>query len=147
MNVEECLEKGQLIKIAPDLAKARFSLDTAQHKLDLAYKEKEHEIWEGAILNGYTAMFHAARSLLFKDGYKERSHYAVCTYIKEKYKERLEKKFLTEFDSLRLQRHEVLYALERNSEADEQEADEAIEVAAGFLQAVEKIIKETELKK
>ncbi len=147
MNVEECVQKGQLLKIEPDLAKARSSLDIAAHKLDLAYREKEHELWEGAIVNGYTAMFHSARALLFKDGYKERSHYAVGVFVREKYGHRLEKKFLNAFDSLRLQRHEVLYALERNSEADEEEATDAVEGADGFLQAVEKIINVKESKK
>ena len=146
MNVEECLEKGQLIKIAPDLAKARSSLDIARHKLELACKEKEHEIWECAIVSAYTSMFHSARALLVKDGYTERSHYAVGVYLKEKYRERLEMRFLNEFDALRLQRHEVLYGLDRNSEADEEEAGDAVEMADGFLQAVEKIIKEAELK-
>jgi len=143
MNIEQCVEKGLLVEIAKDLQKAKASVDTARHKLDLAIKEREHRIWEGAILSGYTSMFHAARALLFKDGYKERSHYAVGVYVKEKYANRIEMKYLTQFESVRLQRHEVLYGLERDFELDEREAKDSVEMAAGFLEAVEKIIKES----
>jgi uncharacterized protein (UPF0332 family) len=39
-------------------------------------------------ISSYTAMFHAARAILFRDGFiKERSHECIPVYLKEKYPE------------------------------------------------------------
>ena len=139
MNVEECLDKGLLVKIKPDLEKAVSSIKMAQRKLGLADKEFKHEIHENALISAYTSMFHSARALLFKDGFKERSHYAVWVYLNEKYRDKLEKKHVGELNALRLQRHELMYALEAE-EVKEENAKEAIKMAREFLEAVSKII-------
>ncbi len=147
MNVKDCVDKGLLARIAPDLAKAHSSLEIAAHKLELAEKENGHRIWEGAIVNAYTSMFHTARALLFKDGYKERSHYALGVFLEERYADKIERKYMTEFGALRLHRHEIMYALERNDESDEEEAEDAIRMANGFLEAVEKMLDEEKSRK
>ncbi len=48
----------------------------------------------------------------YKDGFREKSHYAVFVYITERYAAFLNKKFLTEFNVMRLNRHEILYGLD-----------------------------------
>lgn len=141
MNVEECLEKGLLKRENADLGKARSSLKMGKHKLEIAKKEQEHEIYESALINAYTSMFHCARALLYRDGYKERSHYAVWVYLNEKYSGKLEKKYLGEFEGLRVARHGLMYGLEEENEEEcAQKAKEAIETAEGFMEAVKKII-------
>lgn len=139
MNIEECLEKGLLAKAEADAPKAKSSLEVARHKLEIAKKEMEHEIFEGAIINAYTSMFHSARALLFADGYKERSHYALWVYANEKYSDKIEKKYLNELNSLRLTRHSLMYGLEEE-ETQGEGAKSAIESAEGFLLAVRGII-------
>jgi len=146
MNIDECIEKGLLADTVPDLEKAKASLEMAERKLGLAEKEFEHKIFENAIISAYTSMFHVARALLFRDGYKERSHYALYVFIKEKYSDSIEKKYLNELNSLRLQRHELMYGLEKSEEAQENEAESAIENAKGFLETVGKIIEENNSK-
>ncbi|MFH1256806.1 MAG: HEPN domain-containing protein [Candidatus Diapherotrites archaeon] len=141
MNVEECVREGLLVREKPDKEKSLSSIEMAEHKLDLAEKELEHEIFEDAIVNAYTSMFHSARALLFRDGFKERSHFAVYVYLKEKYSDKIERKYLNELNSLRLQRHDFMYGLGKNAEAQESEADSAIKIATGFLEAVKKIVK------
>lgn len=140
MNVDECLRDGILAKIAPDAMKAESSLRMAAHKLSLAEKEMEHGIYENAIVSAYTAMFHSARALLFRDGFKERSHYAVFVYLNEKYAGRLEKKYLNGLNALRLQRHELMYWIEWAEETTKEETQEIIGAAEGFLAAVKKLI-------
>lgn len=140
MNIEECIEKGLLVEIKPDSEKARASIEMAGHKLELAEKEFKHEIFENSIISAYTAMFHAARALLFKDGYKERSHYAVYIFVNEKYRERIEKRHLNELNSLRLYRHELMYGLEKSEEAEESDAESAIKLAEGFIETVKEIV-------
>lgn len=142
MNIEDCLEQGLLAKTRPDLQKAVSSVEMAKHKLELAEAEFDHRLFESALISAYTAMFHSARALLFRDGFKERSHFALYVYVSEKYGRKIERKYLTELNSLRLQRHDLMYGLEKNREAEESNADTAIKLADGFFLAVQKILQE-----
>ena len=140
MNIEQCLEQGLLAKTKPDPEKAKSSIEMAQHKLRLAEAEFEHRLFESATISAYTAMFHSGRALLFRDGFKERSHFAVYIYTSEKYSNKIERKYLSELNSLRLQRHDLMYGLEKNIEVQESDADTTIKMAEGFLQAIQKIL-------
>ncbi|MBI5159599.1 HEPN domain-containing protein [Candidatus Micrarchaeota archaeon] len=140
MNVEECIASGLLKKAFPDLKKARASIETAEHKLEIAHAEQAASIFESAIVSAYTAMFHAARALLFKDGFKERSHYALSLFISEKYGDKIEKRFLSELDSLRDYRHELMYGIEKRSEVKEVEAESALAITEEFLKTIKKLL-------
>ncbi len=140
MNIEDCLNKGLLVKTTPDFKKAKSSTKMAEHKLEIAGMEFESKIFESAIISAYTSMFHSARAILFKDGFKERSHFAVFVFMSEKYSNKIEKKYLNELNSLRLQRHNLMYGLEESSEAQEAEAESSIQLAKGFLKAIKKIV-------
>jgi uncharacterized protein (UPF0332 family) len=139
VNVEKCIAGGLLAKAKPDLEKAQSSLDMAGHKLGLAEKELEHGIYENAVISAYASMFHSARAVLFRDGYKERSHFAIWVYLNEKYSDRIERRYLSELNSLRLERHELMYGLGKNPEVLKSEAESAIRMARGFLGAVRKM--------
>ncbi|MCK5138983.1 MAG: HEPN domain-containing protein, partial [Thermodesulfovibrionia bacterium] len=115
------------------------SINTAKYKLNLAKRLFELKIFEETITNSYSAMFHAARALLFMDGIKEKSHYALFLYIKEKYSDKLERRFINELNTLRLESHEINYGLEK-SEIKEDDAGDVTKIANDFISAVEKII-------
>lgn len=83
-------------------------------------------------------MFHAARSLLFRDGVKERSHLCVISYIQETYP-RL-KRLANQLDTYRRNRHNTLYALDFLVSDDE--AQQAIDDAEHFYQQIKKILDE-----
>ena len=143
MSMGECMRKGLLVKMPPDLQKAHNSLTIAEAKLEIAKKEFNANIFEGAFINAYTTMFHSARALLFKDGIKERSHYCLFLYILEKYRDKIEMKYLNELNSLRMIRHKVMYGDDEEvtiREVEEAEAESAIKIAEGFLSTVRKII-------
>ncbi len=140
MNISDCVAEGLLVKIKPDPAKAKSSVEMAEHKLELAEKEFEKELFESAVISAYASMFHSSRALLFRDGYKERSHYAVFVFVNEKYSDKIERKYLNELDSLRLQRHDLMYGIEKSAEVQEVEAESSIQLAKGFLEAIRKII-------
>ncbi len=129
-----------LSKTAPDAAKAKSSLEMAEHKLGLAEEELVHDLFESAVISAYSSMFHSARSLLFKDGFKERSHYAIYVYVSEKYSNKIERKYVNELNSLRLARHDLMYGLETDAGPSEFEATDATAMAKGFLQAVKKLV-------
>lgn len=133
-------EQGALRKDVPDKQKALRSLDTAKEFIKKAEQLITVTILDLALVESYGAMFHCARALLFKDGYKERSHYAVYIYAKEKYGRDIPARFLNELNTLRLDRHDFFYALERKS-VDETEVKSALATAQEFLKIIEKIIK------
>jgi len=138
VNLHECFEKGLLKKEVPNKDKSRKSIQIAKHKLNLAKKLCKLNIFEEAVTNSYSAMFHAARSLLFKDGIREKSHYGLFVYLREEYSNKFEKRFLTELNALRLERHKISYGLE-TTKITKEEANTIVEVAAEFLVAVEKL--------
>ena len=140
MDLNDCLEKGLLKKDYPDKEKSKKSLETADNKLVLAKKLFNLDILEETFTNCYAATFHAARALLFKDGFREKSHYGLFVYIKEKYSDRLGKKLINELNSLRLERHEINYGLE-NIPLEKSDAEVVLKIAEEFITAVRKIIK------
>lgn len=112
MNVQECLEKGLLKQDRRDPEKVKKSIQIAESKLKKAKDLLKIKILDMAEVNAYSAMFHASRALLFRDGYKEKSHYAIYVYLKEKHSNKIEPKFLNELNILRLERHGIFYGLE-----------------------------------
>lgn len=139
MNIRECLENGILKKDKPSLEKAKRSIDIALSKLEKARQLLKLCILDMAQINCYSAMFHSARAILFKDGFKERSHYAVYVYLKEKYSDKIEQKFLNELNVLRLDRHEIFYGLDE-PELDKKELIKTIQVVEEFIKTVKKIL-------
>ncbi len=140
MNIQDCIERSLLKSDSPDLEKSRRSIETAMHKIEIAEKELKAEIYENALTTAYSAMFHAARALLYKDGFKERSHFALCVFVNEKYGSVLEKRFLYAINSLREKRHEVMYGIESDSLVHAGEATTAVATAKEFIQAVKKLV-------
>lgn len=112
-EVEECFQKGLLKKTEKnkafalqDLKRAEFFLKEASELAELGKKEM-------TLMALYNAVFHAARSLLFKDGVKERSHYCLQKYLEEEYEKTslLASEDLALFELLRGSRNEVQYGL------------------------------------
>lgn len=141
-KLQDCFERGALKKIKPDMQKAKNSLLIAEQKLIEARKVFNAGIFDMALVTAYTVMFHSARALLFKDGFKERSHFCLCLYIQENYADRIESKYLNELNILREQRHHALYGNEDVvlKEVEKQEAEVSISLAAGFLSVVNRLM-------
>ena len=137
MNNANCLEKQLLSKIEPDLRKANKSIVAAQRKISLAEAELKNELYEGCFISAYSAMFHIARALLFRDGFKEKSHYAVYIYLAEKYSGKIQERYINEFNNMRTDRHNLMYGLDEQ-ETGEEEASETIKLVKEFLEEVKK---------
>jgi uncharacterized protein (UPF0332 family) len=137
VNIANCLEKQLLSKIEPDLRKANKSIIAAQRKLSLAEAELKNELYEGCFISAYSSMFHTARALLFRDGFKEKSHYAVYIYLAEKYSGKIQEKYINEFNNMRTDRHNLMYGLDEQ-ETGEKEASETIKLVKEFLEEVKK---------
>ena len=133
--IDELFRKG-LLKRAP-AARNRIakSLQAAERYLGDAKKNYEIEAYNIVVIAAYSAMFHAARSILFSDGIAERSHFAVYEYLRERHPE-LGKSFIEGFNLYRGMRHDTVYELD--ADATEEEAGEAIKFAGEMIAAVRK---------
>ena len=80
---KECIEKELLKKIPPSEENCTRSLNKAKKWLEEAEKSFENKIYQSSVLSSYLAMFHSARAILFRDGYREKSHYCVARYLEE----------------------------------------------------------------
>lgn len=136
MNLNECFKQGLLKKMAPDVENARKSIHESRRNVSDAEKNLKIGCYNVVVILSYTAMFHAARGLLFKDGVKERSHVCIPIYIRERYPQL--GKFADVLDSYRIFRHRTIYGLEIF--IDRAEAEEALGTAKEFIEGIEKLV-------
>lgn len=141
MRLSECFERRLLRHERPDLEKSRRSVEVAEAKIKQARRASEVGLLDATVILAYTAMFHAARAILFRDGIVEKSHPCVIEYLREKYVKtgRLSEAFTNTLDHMRIDRHETLYGLE--TESSEKEAEYSLAKAGEFLSAVEAFLR------
>jgi len=136
MRLEECFGRGLLKRIPADHENALRSLELSMSNIEDAEENLRIRRYRVVVVSSYTAMFHAARAILFGDGIKERSHECIPIYIKESYP-KLERMANT-LDSYRRFRHNAIYGLDLT--LDETEAGAALDSARELLQEVRKIM-------
>lgn len=140
LDFYECEEKGLLRRIPPSGHDAAKSIEKAKTLIEEAGSDYKNKTYSSCLLLSYTAMFHSARALLLKDGYREKSHACIGRYLEEKYVKagKLEQKWADLFDRFRDLRHTDLYDLEFR--AGEKEAGEALVTARMFAERMKKLL-------
>ena len=136
MNLDECFAKGLLREYGFPSEVVDKELENAERHLTNAITCLADGMYDLAIVSAYTSMFHATRSLLFRDGVKERSHVCVILYVRERYPEMHE--YSRIMDMYRRERHTMLYGIDVG--LMEEDAREGIELAKEFIEAVKKIL-------
>ena len=119
MNIKEALEKGILIKESKSLLKV--------------------DKYDPCIIFSYTAIFHAARALLFKEGYREKGHLGVIIFLEDFYSNKIGRKLIYEFDRLRKERHDLLYGLEKEK-ISEESAKHTLIISEKFIKKIEELL-------
>jgi uncharacterized protein (UPF0332 family) len=139
MKLDECFRRGLLKRIHPDHENAVRSLNLSMANLEDAAENLRIHRYRVVIVSSYTAMFHAARAILFRDGVKERSHECIPLYLKENYP-KLES-ISDVLDAYRRFRHAAIYGLD--TDIDKDEAKAALEAARELLTEVKEIMAES----
>ena len=129
MNVKDCFSQGLLVDVEPSREKAEKSLESACEILGKAEDNQNMGHHDVCLILCYTAMFHAARAVLFRDGVKERSHVCIPLYLKSRHPE-LDKEANT-LDAYRRARHSALYGLDIATARED--AETALEMARDIL--------------
>jgi uncharacterized protein (UPF0332 family) len=142
VTLEECFGKGLLRKVQPSAAKARESLRQARVWQEEAGKAFGAGVLRSALLAVYNGYFHAARAILFRDGFREKSHYCIelylGTYVKGGF---LEADWIAMFGRMRDARHTDQYSFHPAPSADE--VRQAIRGGKEFIERIERLLEET----
>ncbi len=115
------------------------ALDMAYEKLERANSLMEKGFHDEAVVASYSAMFQAARALLFSEGIVEKSHYCVILYLEDKHKNSLGMELISWLDLYRIERHTWFYGVE-SMDTNETGSEEAIERSNEFIDRISKIL-------
>lgn len=142
MDFEDCVRKGLLRRVTPSADKAKLSMKRAERWLEEAEKSLNNELYDSCLISSYLAMFHSARAVLFRDGWREKSHFCIARYLEEMYvkKGKLEREWIDLFDRLRETRHADQYDV--SYFATREEAESALNIAFEFVERMEKLLDE-----
>jgi len=137
MDIKTCIEKRYLIKTKPDFELSNKELKEADYDLEKAKNASDEDDYKWCIIKCYYSMFHAAKSLLYKSGYVEKKHIAVIIVLEELNKEgKIEIKHINNFKAAMSAREDADYHYTYSKEI----AEHDLEMCAGFLEAVKKIL-------
>ena len=84
MNQEfkQCLENKKIIPFARGKSLVEKELSVAKSDLWDAKAGYENERYKWSTIQAYYAMFHAARALIYSQGYREKSHYCLAVALR-----------------------------------------------------------------
>ena len=138
-NVDRLLQDGLIRKIPPSREKAAESIKTAHSWIKEAETNLGSNAIRSCIMSSYLAMFHAARGILFADGFREKSHFAVARYLEDRYvsKGLLEAKWVALLDHFRETRHDDQYST--TFFATREDAGSALDSVRTFVKRVEEL--------
>lgn len=138
-DFEICLQKRRIIH-SPD-AKNLVDKELAESLVDLeeAQDRIEHGRYKYCTTTAYYAMFHAARALLYSQGYRERSHWCVLAAMEDLYGKTvlLEMRLVRALGKAMSLREDADYAAEYSQEG----AELTLKNAKEFIQKAQEILK------
>jgi len=137
-DFERCIKERRLTKIKPSNEMIQKEVKSAEYDLERARNSLDEDDFKWAAVQSYYSMFHAAKALVLKRGYREKSHFCLIIALRELYVK--EDKFNAEMvENLELcmsLRHEADYGLTYHQES----AETALKYAKEFLNEVLNLI-------
>ncbi len=84
MNQEfkQCLENEKIILFTRGNKLVKKELSVAKNDLSDAKAGYENKRYKWSTIQAYYAMFHAARALIYSQGYREKSHYCLAVALR-----------------------------------------------------------------
>jgi len=84
MNPEfkQCLDNKKIIPFAKGKTLLKKEISVARSDLFDSKSGYESERYKWSTIQAYYAMFHAARALVFSEGYREKSHYCLAVALR-----------------------------------------------------------------
>jgi len=78
----QCLESKKIVPFARGKKLVKKELSVARSDLSDAKAGYENERYKWSTIQGYYAMFHAARAFVYSRGYREKSHYCLAVALR-----------------------------------------------------------------
>ena len=130
-DFERCVKERRLITIKPSKEMIQKEVDSAEYDLERARNNLEEEDFKWASVQSYYSMFHAAKTLVLKKGYREKSHFCLIIALRELYvrEDKLNAEMVENLELCMSLRHEADYGLTYHQES----AETAIKYAEEFL--------------
>lgn len=138
MNLKEALDEKYIVRIKPseDLVKEEF--EEAKYDLEKSEASFEEGDYKWSAVKSYYSMFHAARAVLFKKGFREKRHFAVVVVLEDlAFKGLLEYKYVDDFEAALEVRKDADY---RNTYSRDNAAY-ILDIAKEFLERMKKLVK------
>ena len=84
MNQEfkQCLESKKIVSFLRGTKLVKKELSVARSDLSDAKEGYENKRYKWSTIQAYYAMFHAARALIYSQGYREKSHYCLAVALR-----------------------------------------------------------------
>ncbi len=137
-SLKDCINDGLIRNVPKSLARSENSFKTAAKWLVEAETTVNAGAYNSSMMCSYLVMFHSARAILYRDGYREKSHYCVARYLEERYVIRgLEEVWIDLFDHYRELRHRNQYDVDLAS--TEKEARDALDAASRFFDRIKQL--------
>ena len=110
---EKCVNNGKIVRIKPKKEIIDKEIHDAGYDLNKAEESLKKGDAKWASIQAYYSMFHSAKALVLKKGYREKSHYCLFVALKELYGEtgELDKDHIENFEICMGIRHEADYGL------------------------------------
>lgn len=136
---EKCIKERRLVKMDVTDEMIEKEIEGAKYDLMRAEENYHEEDYKWSSVQAYYSMFHAAKALVLRKGYREKSHYCLLIAFKELYvrTKELDPECADNFEMVMDLRHEADYALIY----DEDSARLAIGNAERFLEKARALLK------
>lgn len=110
-DFKECLEKKKIIPFPKGKRLINKELKTAREDLEDGKFGLAHGRYKWSTIQGYYAMFHAARAMLYSQGYREKSHYCLSVALRALFvdKGKLDIEFVEAFNNAMMLRENADY--------------------------------------
>ena len=135
----ECLKSGGLRRFEAGKRKVKIEFQAAIKDLVAAKNSWKQENYKWATIQGYYSIFHAARALIFAEGYREKSHRCLLIAIRALYVDtgRIGKKQIEAFEWAMGMREEADYQLSFSKDG----AGMVVKMAEEFLRTADEVFK------
>ncbi len=136
---EKCIKERRIVRFQASEGMINKELDSAEYDLARAQSSLTSEDYKWASVQAYYSMFHAAKGLVLRKGYREKGHYCLMVALRELYvkSEELDEGHVDNFELVMGTRHEADYALVY----DEESARISVQYATDFLDVARRILK------
>jgi uncharacterized protein (UPF0332 family) len=137
-DFEQCIKERHLIKIKATSEMIEKEITSAKYDLERSNKSMKDGDYKWASVQSYYSMFHAAKALVLKKGYREKRHYCLIVAIQELYVKdgKIDEELAEKLELCMHLRHDADYGLIYDKES----AETATRYAQQFFSEVIKLL-------